>query len=44
MSHMLIYHQCNQSIHVTEDGVAMPLSTSLLQKINVAMDRLYQIV
>jgi len=33
-----------QSIHVTEGGAVMLLSTSLLQKINATTDHLYQIM
>jgi hypothetical protein len=32
------YHQCNQSIHVTDEMAVMSLSASLLWKISVAMD------
>ena len=34
-----LYHQCNQSIHVTDGMTVMSLSASLLQKIGVAKSR-----
>jgi hypothetical protein len=39
-----LYHQCNQSIHVTDGMTVMSLFPSLLQKISVATNRLCQIV
>jgi hypothetical protein len=39
-----LYHQYNQSILVTDGMTVTSLSASLLQKISVATDRLYQIV
>jgi hypothetical protein len=41
--HYYCISPCSQSLHVTEGGAMMPLSTSLLQKINATMDHLYQI-
>jgi len=38
-----LYHQHNQSIHITDGMTVMSLSSSLLQKISVAMDDLCQI-
>jgi DNA/RNA-binding domain of Phe-tRNA-synthetase-like protein len=38
-----LYHQCNQSIHVTDGVTVTSLSASLLQKIRAATDHLCQI-
>jgi hypothetical protein len=37
---MIIYHQHNQSIHMTDGMAVMSLSTSFLQKISAATDHL----
>jgi len=39
-----LYHQHNQSIHVTDGMTVMSLSTILLHKTSTATDRLCQIV
>ena len=39
-----LYHQHNQSVHVTDGVTVMSLSASLLQKISVATNHLCQIV
>ena len=39
-----LYHQRNQSTHMTDGMTVTSLSASLLQKISAAMDCLYQIV
>ena len=41
---LLFYRQCNQSVHVTDGMTMMSLSASLLQKISVTMDYLWQIM
>jgi hypothetical protein len=43
ISATFLYHQLNQSIHITDGVTVMSLSPSLLQK-SVAMDDLCQIV
>jgi len=42
MSH-LIYHQCNEFIHVTDGMTVMLLSPNLLQEIRAATNYLCQI-
>jgi len=39
---MWIYHQCDQSTHMTDGMSVMSLSASLLQ--NAAMDLLFQVM